>query len=170
MDVLRSRYSPEPVLAAEDSRTAMTCRHAVAAADLDEHYRIRRSVFVEEQRLFVADEHDEHDDDPRTIHVLGLVGGVPSGTVRLYPVGTEAEPGLWKGDRLAVCSGHRSAGIGGPLVEHAVAVAGAAGGTRMFAWVQVANVLFFQHLGWEAIGTPELYVGQPHQQMSIGLS
>ena len=52
------------------------------------------------------------------------------------------EPGerLWKGDRLAVLPQYRHVGLGGPFVRFAVATAGALGGDRMIAYVQVANV------------------------------
>lgn len=166
MDDLRSRSSSDTILA---TPPGVTCRTVQTDLELREHLRIRRQVFVLEQGLFTDDDRDEHDDDPATIHVLGLVGASPSGTVRLFPFGTPDEPRLWKGDRLAVCSEHRHAGLGGPLVELAVSLAGAAGGSRMVAWVQLPNVRFFRHLGWEAIGAPESYVGELHQQMSIGL-
>ena len=166
MDDLRSRSSSDTTLT---TRPVVTCRTVQSALERREHNRVRRQVFVLEQGLFTEDDRDEHDDDPATIHVLGFVGASPSGTVRLYPFATTDEPRLWKGDRLAVSSEHRHAGLGAPLVELAVSLAGAAGGSRMVAWVQLANVPFFRHLGWEAIGAPESYVGELHQQMSIGL-
>ena len=39
----------------------------------------------------------------------------------------------------------------------------------MIAYVQVANVAFFRHLGWSLVDEPFIYVGEPHQQMSIDL-
>lgn len=171
MDDLRSRCSPEGAVAgAPESGAAITCRPVDSPAELTEHLEIRRAVFVDEQGLFAGHDRDEHDDDPSTIHVLGFEGAVAGGTVRLYPFPSAEEPGLWKGDRLAVRRGHRHSGLGGPLVMRAMTLAGAAGGSRMVAWVQLENVRFFRHLGWTKIGDPELYVGQPHQQMSIKLS
>src|SRR5580700_7043184 len=69
---------------------------------------------------------DAHDDDPATVHVVGLADGVICGTVRLYPLA--GTPGRWKGDRLAVLDGHRHQGLGAPLVRFAVATAGRRGG------------------------------------------
>ena len=89
---------------------------------------IRRAVFVEEQRLFGASDTDEHDRDPATLHVLGFWAGDPAGAVRLYPL---AEPGWWKGDRLAVLSPYRRHGIGAPLVRFAVGTASRLGGFVM---------------------------------------
>ncbi|NMI01337.1 MSMEG_0567/Sll0786 family nitrogen starvation N-acetyltransferase [Pseudonocardia acidicola] len=140
------------------------------AADLAAHHEIRRAVFVAEQGVFEASDDDAHDADPRTLHVLGLVDGVPAGTVRLFPLAADGDPtGDWQGDRLAVLPGSRTSGLGGPLVRFAVATAAARGGRRMIAHVQPANETFFRRLGWTRRGEPELYVGRPHLLMDIDL-
>lgn len=153
-DVLPSR-SP--------SADTRECRPVQDDRELALHHGIRRQVFVVEQRLFVDDDRDSRDDDPRTVHVLGHVGGVAAGTVRLYPQGGE----LWKGDRLAVLAEHRQAGIGGPLVRFAVATAAARGGRCMEATVQAVNTRFFRHLGWSPAGDPADHLGVLHQPMTI---
>jgi putative N-acetyltransferase (TIGR04045 family) len=130
-------------------------------------------VFVREQRLFTApagghgDDRDGHDDDPATIHVIGMAGDDICGTVRLYPL---AAPGLWKGDRLAVLPGSRRLGLGAPLVRFAVATAAQCGGTRMEAYIQPGNVPFFEWLGWQRTGGLVPYAGIPHQRMVIDLT
>jgi putative N-acetyltransferase (TIGR04045 family) len=143
----------------------LACRPADGPAELAAHHAIRRAVFVAEQGIFTGDDRDEHDEDPATVHVLGLVHGQPAGTVRLYPLtGT-----LWKGDRLAVLPEHRRSHIGGPLVRLAVALAGERGGSRMEALVQIPNVRFFVHLGWSPVGDPADHLGVLHQRMTIPL-
>lgn len=149
---------------------ALACRPVANAAELAAHFRIRRDVFVAEQALFAETDRDAHDDDERTIHVLGFVDGVPAGAVRLYPLTIDPVAGdVWKGDRLAVLPEHRRARIGRPLVKCAVALAGELGGIRMDAQVQAPNVTFFKVLGWSPVGEPFDAYGVPHQQMSIGL-
>lgn len=167
-DVLISRCSspPEAARSAPPEAGAHVCRPVRTPAERAEHARIRREVFVAEQGLFAGDDTDPHDDDPATVHVLGLVDGQPAGAVRLYPL---PEPGLWKGDRLAVLREHRRAGIGGPLVRFAVATAAARGGTRMVASVQAVNCAFFVRLGWAPVGDVFDLLGLPHQAMSIPL-
>jgi len=128
------------------------CRLVAAPAERELHLRIRAEVFVGEQGLFAVTDADAHDDD--------------AGTVRLYPLD---EPGLWKGDRLAVLPAFRKHGLGAPLVRFAVRTAGERGGQEMLAQVQVANVAFFEHLGWRRLGDPADYCGRPHQQMRIAL-
>jgi predicted GNAT family N-acyltransferase len=163
----------------------LACRPAASAAELAAHFRIRHQVFVLEQGLFltgtagpgdgltpdggpVGDDRDEHDVDPATVHVIGLADGVIGGTVRLYPLaGTQ---GVWKGDRLAVLAEHRHHGLGAPLVRFAVAHAGACGGQEMEAFIQPANVSFFEWLGWRRAGGIVTYAGTDHQRMVIGLT
>jgi len=165
MDVVLSPYSSD--LTGHD----LTCRSAESVAETAVHAAIRHAVFVEEQGLFDGTDRDGFDTDRTTEHVLGFADCVPAGTVRLYRLPSD-EPGerLWKGDRLAVLPQYRHVGLGGPLVRDAVTTAGAVVGDRMIAFVQVANVAFFRHLGWSRVGEPFTYVGEPHQQMSIDLT
>lgn len=148
----------------------LCCLVVDSSADLAAHLAIRRAVFVAEQGVFVESDADAHDEDPATLHVLGLVDGVPAGTVRLFPLDPAAPEGGWQGDRLAVLPGYRASGLGAPLVRFAVATAGALGGRTMIAHVQPANRVFFRRLGWVQRGEPELYVGLPHLLMDIELT
>lgn len=154
--VLPSRCSPSE---------ALRCRPVLDPAELAEHHRIRRAVFVAEQGLFSCDDRDAHDDLASTVHVLGLVDGAPAGTVRLYPLDPRGE--VWKGDRLAVLRAQRRSGIGGPLVRLAVALAAGRGGRRMDATVQAVNTTFFLDLGWSLAGEVTDHLGMAHQPMSI---
>jgi putative N-acetyltransferase (TIGR04045 family) len=142
------------------------CRVVAGEAEHATHMAIRRAVFVEEQGLFGASDADEHDRDSATLHVLGFWAGEAAGTVRLYPL---AEPGWWKGDRLAVLPPFRRHGIGAPLVRFAVQTASRHGGLVMVAQIQPANVAFFEGLGWYRVGDPAPYVGRLHQRMAVDL-
>jgi putative N-acetyltransferase (TIGR04045 family) len=122
---------------------------------------------VFEQGIFELDDRDAHDDDERTLHVLGFVDGAVGGAVRLYPLDPSGE--LWKGDRLAVLPEHRACHLGARLVRFAVATAGELGGRRMIAQIQLPNVRFFEHLGWNRGGDPSPFHGIEHQLMEIGL-
>ncbi len=154
-------------------RLRLACRAVSTAGERAAHFRIRHQVFVVEQGLFRSSgsagggDLDAHDDDPVTIHVVGLADGVICGTVRLYPL--PGVPGRWKGDRLAVLPGHRHLGLGAPLVRFAVAAAARRGGREMEAYIQPANVTFFEWLGWRRAGGLVDYAGIPHQRMLIGL-
>ncbi len=148
---------------AAHSVPAIVCRVCASAEELEAHHELRRAVFVREQRLFAFDDRDEHDARPHTLHAVGLLDGEPCGAVRLYPL--DAAGLEWKGDRLAVLRGLRSHHLGAELVRFAVATAGELGGERMIAHVQLANVRFFEHLGWRAQGAPGSFHGADHQLM-----
>ncbi len=155
----RSTVAPEQL--------GTTCRVAASDDELEAHFWLRRTVFVDEQGLFADDDRDEHDHAAGTLHAVGLIDGDPCGAVRLYPLDID---GLeWKGDRLAVRADHRTHHLGAELVRFAVATGGWLGGRRMIAHVQLANVRFFIHLGWRAEGDPVEFHGVRHQLMSIGL-
>jgi putative N-acetyltransferase (TIGR04045 family) len=153
------------VLAAQ--RLAIECRAARTADELAAHYAVRHQVFVTEQNIFSGTDRDQHDGNPATVHVVGLVDGVIGGAVRLFPLDDAAKH--WQGDRLAVLPGLRTNGLGAPLVRYAVGLAGERGGEVMVAHIQLPNVVFFLRLGWSRTGAVETYAGLPHQPMSIAL-
>jgi putative N-acetyltransferase (TIGR04045 family) len=157
--------SGDPISTADDT-SQVSCRSAATDDERMLHWRIRREVFVREQGVFDVDDLDRFDRQGETVHALGLCGPVAAGTVRFYPLD---EPGLWKGDRLAVLPQFRRCGLGGPLVRFAVRTAGALGGVQMIAYIQPQNVAVFEHLGWTGTGPRVEYVGQPHQKMVIDL-
>ena len=156
-----------PGLSSAVSVGAIECRAASSERELDAHFELRRAVFVSEQELFELDDRDLRDDDAATLHAVGLIDGEPCGAVRLYPL----EPAWlqWKGDRLAVLPELRTHHLGAELVRFAVSTAGRLGGERMVAHVQLPNVRFFEHLGWEIEGGPAPFHGTDHQLMSIRL-
>ena len=161
-----SPYSTSAEPRERRSEPAVTCLAATSDEELATHHMIRTAVFVHEQGFFRVSDRDEHDEDPSTAKVLAMDGPVAGGAVRLYPLG---EPGLWKGDRLAVLPPFRPRGLGAHLVRFAVRTAGERGGELMIAHVQPRNVVFFRRLGWQTVGEPVEYVGHAHQQMSIRL-
>jgi putative N-acetyltransferase (TIGR04045 family) len=178
----RSPARPMPDLLALLGDTAT--RHRLApfdiapaqdAADLAGYRRLRRAVFVDEQGLFDGTDHDEVDDDPRTVVLLARDrAGTLLGGVRLHP----AEPGgpdlgWWYGSRLAVtpesrngAGGRTDAGypVGPALIRSACAYAEAAGVLRFEATVQPAAERMFRRLGWVTVG-PVTAAGRPHALM-----
>jgi putative N-acetyltransferase (TIGR04045 family) len=130
------------------------------------HFAVRRAVFVDEQDMFAGDDRDERDVRVTTLHAIGVARGAVAGAVRLYPLGG----GNWKGDRLAVLPEARHGALGARLVRFAVVTAGARGGARMVAMIQLPNVAFFEALGWRRDGATVAFHGRPHQPMAIALS
>jgi putative N-acetyltransferase (TIGR04045 family) len=163
-----SRDVDEPVDARGDRSSDVVCVEARTDDQRAMHYQIRHAVFVDEQAIFTGSDIDERDARDDVVRVLALDRGRPVGAVRLYPV--DEDSGLWQGDRLAVLADCRSVGAGAPLVRFAVAYARAHHGRRTIAHIQLANVRFFERLGWSADRGVEEYLGQMHQPMSIALS
>lgn len=143
------------------------CRPAADEEELQICTMLRHRVFVIEQDIFQGSDRDERDLDPETIHIVGMVGSTVGGTVRIYRLD---EPGLWKGDRLAVAPLLRRMRLGKDLVRCAVRTAGELGGDEMVASIQLPNVGFFEGLGWRSSGPPAPYHGLPHQTMLIELN
>jgi len=156
-----------PVDARRELPDQVICVEARSDDERRMHHHIRHTVFVEEQAIFPESDVDMHDSRDDVVRVLALRAGQPIGAVRLYPV--DEHSGLWKGDRLAVLADCRTHGVGAPLVRFAVAYARAHAGRRMIAHVQVANVRFFERLGWSPCQDPEEYLGLMHQPMDIPL-
>ena len=162
MAILSSAPFPQP-----DQRLVAACALARGPAELDAHFAIRRSVFVDAQHLFARDDRDLRDEHPATLHAVGRASDEVVGAVRLYPLGGD---GLWKGDRLAVLPADRALRLGAMLVRFAVRTAGDHGGRLMVAQVQVPNTPFFERLGWRRDGDPAPMLGVEHQPMAIELS
>ena len=88
---------------------------------VEQHHRVRSSVFVEEQGLFLPGRPRCPRRGSVDLKVLGLHGREPAGAVRLFPLDPD---GLrWQGDRLAVLPAHRRHRGGAPLVRFAVQTA-----------------------------------------------
>lgn len=124
-------------------------------------------MFVVEQGIFASTDRDRFDERPTTIHLVGVTQARVVGAVRLYPV--DSAGSAWQGDRLAVEPEFRVYQFGSDLVRLAVSTAAAHGGRTMRAHIQLANVRFFERLGWTTDGPEAAYHGRPHQLMSIDL-
>jgi putative N-acetyltransferase (TIGR04045 family) len=152
-----------------EAQAAPGCRVAAGDDERRAHFAIRRAVFCLEQGMFGGvDDRDERDADASTLHAVGFERDVAGGTVRLYPL--SGDGALWQGDRLAVLPAFRHGSLGGALVRFAVRTAGARGGERMVAMIQLPNVRFFLGLGWALDGDVVDFHGRAHQPMAIALS
>jgi predicted GNAT family N-acyltransferase len=145
-----------------DSLTAV-CR--ASPTNPAAHFAIRHRVFVNEQGALVFTETAGM--PTRKSCTCWPRGHSCAGTVRLYPLDTR---GRWRGDRLAVLRQHRASLVGAQLVSFATATAAAHGSQLMEANVQLANVTFFERLGWCCDGSVYPYLGLPHQPMVFDLS
>ena len=133
------------------------------------HFRLRREVFCDEQRVFVDDDRDAVDEHATLLVASTCLLGAPDqvvGVVRIH----EAAPGRWWGSRLAVDRAHRAVGrLGAELIRLAVSTAHARGGTEFLAHVQLQNAPLFRRLHWETLDIVSLH-GLPHHRMRASLA
>ena len=121
---------------------------------------VRRTVFVEEQRV---PEHEEWDDiDPVATHVLAWLQTTAGkrdlvGTGRLEPAG--------KIGRVAVLPQYRGTGAGVAIVRRLVDLAAERGLTEVYLNAQTYARGFYERLGFRAEGPEFDEVGIPHQRM-----
>lgn len=135
-----------------------------SASQLGTYRRLRRDIFVREQGLFAGSDHDDVDDDPRTVVLVATApDGSVLGGVRLAPC-TSTDLGWWAGSRLVVSSAARTSGVGPALVRAACAHAESRGVLRFDATVQKQNETLFTRLGWVRRADVDVH-GAPHVAM-----
>jgi putative N-acetyltransferase (TIGR04045 family) len=135
----------------------------------EQAFRIRRSVFCEEQGLFEEHDRDEIDRDAITLVAVRTVAGMPDsvvGTVRI----SQSAPRIWWGSRLAVDPAFRRQGVlGAGLITLAVRSANSLGCDVFLATVQAQNERLFERLNWHTTGTLSIH-NMPHVKMQADLS
>jgi putative N-acetyltransferase (TIGR04045 family) len=148
--------------------TNIICKIAETETERRGHFAVRHAIFVEEQALFSGSDLDEHDD--HAVHLVAVDQDTETviGAVRCYRTDEET----WFGGRLAVLKEfrHHAAAIGPGLCELAEQVVIERGCRCFLAHIQIQNVGFFERLGWQKVGEPELHYGQPHQLMQASLA
>jgi len=149
----------------EEKRDSLTWHTARDTKELEEAFRIRRDVFVEEQQIFRESDGDAEDEI--SIHLVAESEGRIVGTVRVFPAADGN--GHWIGGRLAVRKGFRDSRAGAGLVREAVKRVKENGCTVFTAHIQEKNVSFFRKLGWKPVGPIEIVHGHPHQLMEADL-
>lgn len=137
------------------------CKIATTKRELQRHFAIRRTVFVEEQSVF-----DESDVDTNDRYALPIVARYEPenkivGAVRCY----REEADTWYGGRLAVLDGYRSLRVGSDLVRTAEDAVQDRGCKLFLAHIQVKNVPLFKYLDWVPVGETEQIHGLEHQLM-----
>jgi predicted GNAT family N-acyltransferase len=121
--------------------------------------RIRRTVFIEEQKVPESDEWDGEDE--ASVHVLARLNRDPVGTGRLNPAG--------KIGRIAVLAGLRGRGIGTEILRRLLDEARRLGFREPYLHAQVQAVPFYEKFGFERKGGEFDEAGIPHVRMSLVL-
>jgi len=150
----------------EKKESGIVCHSARNPHERNEAFKIRREVFVNEQRMFSVSDRDEN--DSKGIILVAKTDGKIIGTVRVFPGKAGVEH--WIGGRLAVQKEYRTGRTGSLLVKEAMKRVKKKGCTVFTAEIQERNVRFFKKLGWQPIGQVTEPFGFPHQTMRADLS
>ena len=117
---------------------------------------IRLAVFVEEQRVPVEIEWDDHDES--SIHALAYDGaGRAVATGRLLPDGHIG--------RMAVLKEWRGKGVGSAILERLVAAAKERGDKEIELFAQTHAIEFYRRYGFVEAGEVFEEAGIPHRSM-----
>lgn len=112
-------------------------------------HRIRTAVFQIEQGI--APSLDWDGLDLKSVHLLATVGGEGAGCARLRECEDSSTVKL---ERLAVLKPYRRQGIGGEIVQTAIAYSQSQGYTTLVLHAQLPTVEFYKQLGFTAVGEP----------------
>lgn len=121
-------------------------------------FALRRQVFVWEQKVPEAEEHDA--DDLTATHFVAVVEGEVVGTLRLIE-----KPEHVKIGRVAVNQHWRGRGIARAMMIRAMDEVRSAGQERFFLTAQTDKISFYEKLGFVAFGGEFLDGGMPHRAM-----
>lgn len=130
------------------------------ANDADRLGDIRRTVFIEEQKVPENLEWDESDDD--ATHVLATDNdNKPVATARIKDDGHIG--------RMAVLKAHRKHGIGSAMLKQLIDHAREQLLARVFVHAQITAMPFYAKHGFVAISDEFMDAGIPHKIMQLEL-
>jgi predicted GNAT family N-acyltransferase len=138
------------------SSSRLNIRVANWADDNEQLAKIRRAVFIDEQKVPEELEWDEY--DPASTHFLVTVDDSPVAVARLKPDGQIG--------RMAVLSEYRNRGIGRKLLQYILNNAEDKNLTQLYLHAQVDAVAFYEKMGFTAQGEVFYEAGIPHRAMS----
>ena len=131
--------------------------------DLTTCLALRRTVFMEEQGVSLADEMDGRDED--ALHVLATLDGKPLGCARILIAENVAAIG-----RVCVLKDARGTGLGAAIIMACLEIARQQPGlTRAKLGAQTHAMAFYEKLGFAAFGPVYDDAGIPHRDMDRAL-
>ncbi|MNO34564.1 putative N-acetyltransferase YjcF [compost metagenome] len=136
----------------------MRVERVTTEEQLQEAFRIRREVFVEEQGVALADEFDDHEQQAE--HILIYQEELPVGTARLRSV-----DGWAKLERICLLSPYRKSGLGSVIIGTLENMAVNRGHRQAKLHGQKQAEGFYQRLGYETSSPIFMEDGIPHVLM-----
>jgi predicted GNAT family N-acyltransferase len=148
---------------AERDGAMMEAKRVVGKEELEAAFRIRRTVFVEEQGVPLEDEFDEHEE--QAVHILVHAEGQPVGTGRVRMV-----EGVAKLERICILPAYRKHGLGKVIIRALEEVAREQGATSAKLHAQTHAEGFYKKLGYTTASAVFMEDGIPHVLMVKTLS
>ncbi|KWX88580.1 hypothetical protein AMQ83_05865 [Paenibacillus riograndensis] len=136
----------------------MRVERVTTEEQLQEAFRIRREVFVEEQGVALADEFDDHEKDAE--HILLYQEELPVGTARLRSV-----EGWAKLERICLSDPYRKSGLGSVIIDTLEKMAVERGHRQAKLHGQKQAEGFYQRLGYATSSPVFMEDGIPHVLM-----
>ncbi|KWX73093.1 GNAT family N-acetyltransferase [Paenibacillus jilunlii] len=136
----------------------MRVERVTTQEQLQEAFRIRREVFVEEQGVALADEFDDYEKDAE--HILLYQEELPVGTARLRSV-----DGWAKLERICLSAPYRKSGLGSVLIDTLEKMAVERGHRQAKLHGQKQAEGFYQRLGYVTSSPVFMEDGIPHVLM-----
>lgn len=133
-----------------------TVRIANNEHDLKAIFTIRRTVFVEEQKVDESEEYDEY--ETSSTHLIAFVGNEPAGTCRFR----NTDKGV-KLERFAVLQKFRGMDVGESLVSKTLELVDLSQHVYLHAQIQVVD--FYARYGFKKIGPEFVEANIRHYKM-----
>jgi len=124
-------------------------------------YRIRKTVFIDEQAVPVEMELDLYDEQAQ--HALLYQNAQCIGTARLVV----QNDGVGKIGRMAVLSPYRRQGFGGQLLGALISFGKSQGIAHFILNAQMVAIPFYEKFGFQAHGPVYDEAGIPHRSMML---
>lgn len=137
----------------------MNIKIVTTAQELEEAYRIRKMVFVDEQQVPIEEEIDDLESE--SIHFLLIEHEEPVGAGRFRTV-----DGYGKVERICILKDKRNGGAGTAIMEGIEDYAKKEGFKKLKLNAQTQAIPFYQNLGYETISEEFLDAGIPHKTMA----
>jgi predicted GNAT family N-acyltransferase len=124
----------------------------------NEGFKLRREVFIAEQKVPPDEEFDTY--DLTAHHVVALAAGEVCGTLRVLHTQEHVKIG-----RVAVAMAWRGQGIASRMMDYAMTEHRGARSNRFYLTAQSDKVGLYERLGFVAYGDEFLDAGIPHLAM-----
>ncbi|MFY0644282.1 MAG: GNAT family N-acetyltransferase [Bacteroidia bacterium] len=126
--------------------------------DLHKVFDIRRTVFVEEQKVDEREEYDEFEDTSK--HLIAICDGEAVGAARVRRTANGV-----KLERFAVLNSSRGKGVGEALVLKSLEMTKEYSNIYLHAQIQVVD--FYKKFGFQTEGDEFLEAGIRHYKMTL---